>query len=134
MWGAGNRNHPLPPSGQRQQRAPCGNVGATPPMAADTGEDHNFPFPQPEEMEVVRGLGLWSAPEGQRAMGDHNHPLPTASAHSPPLLQMGEKKVVQGLGVWPAPEGHGVMGGHGVTDSPQAGYKGVLHGLGMWPA
>ena len=53
MWGEGDHNHPLPPPGQQQHRAPSGNVGAPPPTAAGTGEDHNFPLPRPEEKEVA---------------------------------------------------------------------------------
>ena len=96
MWGEGDHNHALPPSGkgQWQQRAPSGNVVATPPTVVGTEEDHNFPLPQPEVKEVVQDLSQWPAPEGQG--GDHSNPLPKPSAHSPPLLQMGEKEVVQG--------------------------------------
>ena len=132
MWGAGDHNHPLPPPGQRrrQQCAPSGNVGVTPPMAAGTEGDRNFPLPQPEEKEVVQGRPQ----RGKGRWGTTITPSPRRVRIVPPLLQMGEKEVVQGLGLWPAPEGHGVMGGHGVTDSPRAGYKGALQGLGLWLA
>ena len=94
MWGEGGHNHLLPPLGerQRQQRAPSGNVGATPPTAAGTEGDHNFPLPQPEEKEVVQGLGLWPAPEGHGVMGGHG------VTDSP---QAGYKGALQDLGLWP---------------------------------
>ena len=103
-------------------------VPRPPPPKLTVGEDQDLPLP------AARCPDGGASPEGQGAIGDHNHPLPKASAHIPPIIQKGEEEVVQGLGLWPAPEGLGVMGGHGVTDSPQAGYKGALQGLGLWPA
>ena len=125
---------PSPNLTQGQGRAECwegGGLGCpdpSPPPKLTVGEGQDLPLP------AARCPDGGAPPERQGAMGDHNHPLPKASARSPPLLQKRSEEVAQGLGLRPAPEGHGVMGEHGVADPPRAGYKGALQGLGLWPA
>ena len=125
---------PSPPLTLGQGRAECwegGGLGCPDPSSPrklTVGEGQDLPL-----------LAAWcpdggASPERQGAMGDHNHPLPKASACSPPLLQKREEEAAQGLSLRPAPERHGLMGGHGVTDPARAGYKGALQGLGLWPA